>query len=99
VIVPGIASVFGIFLVRQFALGIPDELLDAARVDGASELRIYWTIVLPVMRRSSSRWRLHLPRRLERLHVAPDRADRRAQVHAAGGPRQPGRASTCRTPS
>jgi multiple sugar transport system permease protein len=50
VLVAGIATVFGIFLVRQFALGIPDELLDAARVDGASEWRIYWTIVLPVLR-------------------------------------------------
>jgi multiple sugar transport system permease protein len=50
VLVAGIASVFGIFLVRQFALGIPDELLDAARVDGASELRIFWTIVLPALR-------------------------------------------------
>jgi multiple sugar transport system permease protein len=50
VMVAGLASVFGIFLVRQFALGIPDELLDAARVDGASELRLYWTIVLPALR-------------------------------------------------
>jgi multiple sugar transport system permease protein len=49
VIVAGIATVFGIFLVRQFAQGIPDELLDAARVDGASELRIYATIVLPLL--------------------------------------------------
>ncbi|HKI04401.1 MAG TPA: carbohydrate ABC transporter permease [Thermoanaerobaculia bacterium] len=50
VIVAGITTVFGIFLIRQFALGIPDELLDAARIDGASELRIYWTIVLPALR-------------------------------------------------
>jgi multiple sugar transport system permease protein len=50
VIVAGIATVFGIFLIRQFALSIPDELLDAARIDGASELRIYWTIVLPPLR-------------------------------------------------
>ncbi len=50
VIVAAIATVFGIFLIRQFALGIPDELLDAARLDGASELRIYWTVVLPLLR-------------------------------------------------
>jgi multiple sugar transport system permease protein len=50
VLVAGIATVFGIFLVRQFALSIPDDLLDAARVDGASEWRIYRTIVLPVLR-------------------------------------------------
>jgi multiple sugar transport system permease protein len=50
VLVAGIATVFGIFLVRQFAQGIPDELLDAARLDGASELRIYWSVVLPLLR-------------------------------------------------
>jgi multiple sugar transport system permease protein len=50
VLVAGLATVFGIFLIRQFAMGIPDELLDAARLDGASELRIFWTIVLPLMR-------------------------------------------------
>jgi multiple sugar transport system permease protein len=50
VILPGMASIFGIFLVRQFALSIPDELLDAARIDGASEFRIYWEIVIPLCR-------------------------------------------------
>jgi multiple sugar transport system permease protein len=38
---------FGIFLMRQFSMSIPNEMLDAARVDGASEWRIYWSIVLP----------------------------------------------------
>jgi len=46
VVVPGMASVFGIFLVRQYALGIPDSVLDAARVDGAGEFRIYRSLVL-----------------------------------------------------
>jgi len=50
VIVPGMASIFGIFLVRQFALSIPQELLDAARVDGASEWQIYRSVVLPLLR-------------------------------------------------
>ena len=50
VVIPGMASIFGIFLVRQYALSIPDALLDAARVDGAGELRIYRSIVLPVCR-------------------------------------------------
>jgi len=50
VIVPGAASVFAIFLVRQYALSIPDSLLDAARVDGAGEGRIYWSIALPACR-------------------------------------------------
>jgi multiple sugar transport system permease protein len=49
VIIPGMASIFGIFLIRQYALSIPDDLLDAARVDGASELRIYRSIVLPTI--------------------------------------------------
>ena len=49
VIIPGLASVFGIFLIRQYALGIPDELLDAARMDGAGEWRIFRSIVLPVL--------------------------------------------------
>ena len=47
VIIPGMASIFGIFLIRQYALSIPDSLLDAARIDGAGELRIYWSLVLP----------------------------------------------------
>jgi multiple sugar transport system permease protein len=50
VIVPAAAGIFGIFLVRQYALGIPDDLLDAARIDGASEFRIYRSIVLPLCR-------------------------------------------------
>ena len=49
VIIPGMASIFGIFLIRQYALSIPEDLLDAARVDGASELRIYRSVVLPVI--------------------------------------------------
>ena len=49
VIIPGMASIFGIFLIRQYALAIPEDLLDAARVDGASELRIYRSVVLPVI--------------------------------------------------
>ncbi len=50
VIIPGMASILGIFLVRQFMLSIPQDLLDAARIDGASEFRIYWSIVLPLAR-------------------------------------------------
>jgi multiple sugar transport system permease protein len=50
VIVPGLASIFGIFLVRQYVQGIPDGLLDAARVDGAGEWRIFSTVVLPLAR-------------------------------------------------
>ena len=47
---PATAGILGIFLVRQFARGIPDDLLDAARLEGAGEVRIYWSIVLPMLR-------------------------------------------------
>lgn len=47
VVVPSLASIYGIFLVRQYVAAMPDTLLDAARVDGASEWRIYWSLVLP----------------------------------------------------
>ncbi|MET0549760.1 MAG: carbohydrate ABC transporter permease [Xanthomonas sp.] len=50
VIVPALATVFGIFLVRQYARSIPDELLEAARIDGAGELRIFFQIVLPMLK-------------------------------------------------
>ena len=48
-IIPGAASAFGIFFFRQFISTISDELLDAARIDGASEFRIYWNIILPII--------------------------------------------------
>ncbi len=47
-IVPGAATPTGVFLLRQYMLTIPDELLESARIDGASEWRIYWKIVLPL---------------------------------------------------
>lgn len=50
VILPSSASAFGIFLSRQFILAIPRELIEAARVDGAGNLRIFWSVVLPLCR-------------------------------------------------
>ncbi|HEX3601155.1 MAG TPA: carbohydrate ABC transporter permease [Lacipirellulaceae bacterium] len=50
VILPSAASILGIFLIRQYALTVPDALLDAARMDGASEWRIYRSVVLPLLR-------------------------------------------------
>ena len=47
--IPVLAPIYGVFLVRQYALSIPDDLLDAARIDGASELRIFRSIVLPTI--------------------------------------------------
>lgn len=49
VIVPHLANAFGIFLMRQFIAGVPDDLIDAARVDGASELRIVFSVVAPAV--------------------------------------------------
>lgn len=48
-VVPGAASAFGIFFMRQYISSINDELLDAARIDGASEFLIYWRIILPIV--------------------------------------------------
>lgn len=45
---PFLVSPFGVFLMRQFISGLPRDLLDAGRVDGASELRIFWKIILPL---------------------------------------------------
>jgi multiple sugar transport system permease protein len=47
-IVPNIVTAFGIFLMRQYMLSLPDELLDAARVDGETEFGIFWRITLPL---------------------------------------------------
>ena len=47
-ILPFLAGPFGVFLMRQFMLGIPDELLEAARMDGASEFKIFWSVVMPI---------------------------------------------------
>jgi putative chitobiose transport system permease protein len=52
VIFPYLASVLSIFLLRQAFKGVPDDLIDAGRMDGASELRIWWDILLPVVRPS-----------------------------------------------
>lgn len=50
VILPFMVTYYGIFLMRQFMLSIPDALLDAARIDGASEFRIFWSVVLPLLK-------------------------------------------------
>lgn len=48
VILPPVATPTGVFLLRQYMLTIPDELIDAARMDGATEWRIYWRIIMPL---------------------------------------------------
>jgi multiple sugar transport system permease protein len=49
-VLPFLAGPFGVFLMRQYLLSLPDELIEAARVDGAGEFRIFWRIVLPLSR-------------------------------------------------
>jgi multiple sugar transport system permease protein len=48
IIIPGLANIFGIFLIRQYALSIPDSLIEAARMDGAGDFQIYRTVMLPL---------------------------------------------------
>jgi ABC-type glycerol-3-phosphate transport system permease component len=50
IVVPGAVSVFGMFLFMQAMKGVPDELLHAGRVDGCSELRLWWDVALPIVR-------------------------------------------------
>ncbi|MEE2815952.1 MAG: carbohydrate ABC transporter permease, partial [Actinomycetota bacterium] len=50
VMLPWLANAFGIFLMRQFIQDIPDELIEAARVDGAGEFRIVWQFVVPLLK-------------------------------------------------
>ena len=50
ILAPGLAAVYGVLFARQATLAIPDEMLDAARVDGAGEMRIFVTVVLPLLR-------------------------------------------------
>jgi multiple sugar transport system permease protein len=49
-VVPHLVSAFGIFMLRQFMLDIPDDLVDAARIDGSSEFGILWRIMLPMVK-------------------------------------------------
>lgn len=48
IIIPGMASIYGIFLIRQYIISIPDSLIEAARIDGASDFYIYRKIILPL---------------------------------------------------
>lgn len=48
VIIPSIGQATGVFLMRQYIATIPDELLEAARLDGASEVRIFWDVIVPL---------------------------------------------------
>lgn len=48
IIIPGLANIFGIFLIRQYAISIPDSLIESAKIDGATDFQIYRRIILPL---------------------------------------------------
>jgi ABC-type glycerol-3-phosphate transport system permease component len=54
VMIPSLTSTFGIFLMRQFMLSIPNDLIEAGIIDGLSDFRIYWSIILPLVRSATA---------------------------------------------
>jgi multiple sugar transport system permease protein len=48
IIIPGLANIFGIFLIRQYCISIPDSLIEAARMDGATDFQIYRKVIIPL---------------------------------------------------
>ena len=79
-IVPFIISAFGIFLMRQFFKTVPDDLIEAARMDGISEFGIVWRVMLPTAMPAAGLRHLLGGRALERLFLAADRAYRPATL-------------------
>ena len=95
VILPAVATPTGVFLLRQYMLTIPDELIDAARMDKASEWQIYWRIVLPLTAAGARGARDLLGHvALERLPVAAGRADARRSSTRCRSASTPSRASS-----
>jgi ABC-type glycerol-3-phosphate transport system permease component len=89
IILPFIASAFGIFLMRQAFLGVPKELEEAARMDGCSELGVWWHVMIFLHPpRPSHPGHLCLHRFVERFPLAPDPAGPPGILHPAprGGP-------------
>ena len=86
-ILPAAAGPLGVFLMRQFASSIPDRLLEAARVDGASEFYIFQRIVLPLSASALAATGSSRSCRRGTPCCGPDRADQRGELHAARRPR------------
>ena len=84
VIIPGAATPTGVFLLRQYMLTIPDEILDAARMDKASEWKIYWRIILPLSAPAIAVLAiLAIMWRWNDFPLAADRADAVRELHPA----------------
>ena len=81
-ILPGTASAFGIFLMRQYIQTLPSELEDAARIDGCSEFGVFWNVILPLCQPGIAA-RLSSPLcELERFSVPRHRPQQSAELHA-----------------
>ena len=50
ILIPGLANIFGIFMIKQYAMSIPDSLIEAARIDGATDFQIYRIVILPLIK-------------------------------------------------
>ena len=83
VIFPTVGWPFGVFLMKQFSETLPSELLEAARIDGAGELRTFWDIVLPIVKPGACH--LHLRQYLERLFYAAHHAQKQRCHHGLTG--------------
>jgi len=91
---PFLAGPFGVFLMRQFIAGLPDELIQAARVDGAGELRIFRSVVMPMCgpaaaRGGAGRGEVHPAGRARALLRGPERHEVRPAAGRRGRRRDP----------
>ncbi len=84
-ILPYLVAPLGVFLMRQYFLGLPDELIQAARVDGAGELRIFWSVMLPLTGPGpGDTGHPDVPVVVEQLPLAAGRGADGGHVHPAG---------------
>ena len=71
---PGLMTAFGTFLMKQFFETVPDDFIEAARIDGLNELQIWWTVAMPLVRPALAALAIFVfPRQLDGLHLAADR--------------------------
>ena len=71
---PGLMTGFGTFLMKQFFEGVPDDLLDAGRLDGLNEFQVWWQVAMPLVTPALvGAGDLHVPGQLDGVPVAIDR--------------------------
>ena len=85
-IVPGMTSVFGIFIMRQFFLTMPKDYVEAAKLEGASHFKIYLTIGMPLANRAGDGVHFRFFECVQQLHVALVDHDRSRNAHIADRP-------------